>query len=66
MTMADPIEWAKVAENIVKTRAWLYNLSQKENMDYQIDTKIVQIRYLLLIALEEIDKLAQLDGEGWL
>lgn len=64
--MPDAKEWVKVAENIVKTRIWLYQLQQLETIDPIYADKIANIRYLLTICLEEIDKLGAIDGKGWL
>ena len=64
--MPDAKEWEKVAENIVKTRKWLYDLSQNPYLDPQNHRKIGNIIYLLMIVLEEVDKLARYDNEGWL
>jgi len=64
--MPDAKEWEKVAENIVKTRNWLYNLQQDDSMSHESFAKISNIRFLLMIALEEVDKLARYDNEGWL
>ena len=61
--MPDAKEWAKLAENIVKTRRWLFSLIDDTSLNSH---KIAQITYLLAIALEEIDKLAELDDKGWL
>lgn len=64
--MPDAKEWEKVAENLAKTRRWLYNLSESDRIDAQNQRKIGNVIYLLMIALEEVDKLARYDGEGWL
>lgn len=64
--MPDAKEWEKVAENLAKTRRWLYNLSESDRIDAQNQHKIGNVIYLLMIALEEVDKLARYDGEGWL
>lgn len=64
--MPDPKEWEKVAENLAKTRRWLYELSDHPEIDPQNYRKIGNVIYLLMIALEEVDKLARYDGEGWL
>ena len=64
--MPDAKEWEKVAENIVKTRNWLFQLLDDETIRCDNETLIHQIRYLLVLALTEIDVLAQRDGEGWL
>ena len=64
--MPDPKEWTKIAENIVKTRNWLYQLLDDETIHPDIETTIHQIRYLLVLALTEIDILAERDGKGWL
>ena len=61
--MPDAKEWEKVAENIVKTRKWLYSIIDDATINSHV---IAQITYLLSLALEEIDKLAQLDDKGWL
>lgn len=61
--MPDAKEWEKVAENIVKTRKWLFSLIDDTSLNSH---KIAQITYLLAIALEEVDKLAEMDGKGWL
>jgi hypothetical protein len=64
--MPDAKEWEKVAENLAKTRRWLFNLSESDRIDGQNQRKIGNVIYLLMIALEEVDKLARYDGEGWL
>jgi hypothetical protein len=64
--MPDAKEWEKVAENLAKTRRWLYELSQLSTIDGHNQRKIGNVIYLLMIALEEVDKLARYDGEGWL
>ena len=64
--MPDAKEWVKIAENIVKTRIWLYQLQQIDTIDPIYAAKVANIRYLLTICLEEIDKLAVIDGKGWL
>jgi len=64
--MADPIEWQKVAENIVKTRNWLFEITHDGCQYNESVIKLQNIRYLLMIALEEIDKLATDDAKGWL
>lgn len=64
--MPDAKEWEKVAENLAKTRRWLFNLSESDRIDAQNQRKISNVIYLLMIALEEVDKLARYDGEGWL
>ena len=61
--MADPKEWHKIADNLVKTRNWLFELTP--HVQYN-KNKIENIRYLLMIALEEVDKLAAEDAKGWL
>ena len=66
LTMADAKEWAKVAENIVKIRNWLYKMLYDDTITKNNETKILQIRYLLMLALTEIEVLAQIDDEGWL
>lgn len=64
--MPDAQEWVKIAENIVKTRIWLYQLQQIDTIDPVYADKIGHVRYLLTICLEEIDKLGAIDGKGWL
>ena len=64
--MPDAKEWEKVMGNIAKTRRWLYNVSESDRIDGQNKHKIANVIYLLMIAIEEIDKLARYDGEGWL
>lgn len=64
--MPDAKEWEKVAENIVKTRNWMYELTHDDCQYNKSVNKIENIRFLLMIALEEIDKLAQEDSKGWL
>lgn len=64
--MPDAKEWDKLAENIVKTRKWLYDLSQNPYVNPQNYRKIGNVIYLLMITLEEVDKLARYDNEGWL
>ena len=62
----DAQEWAKVAENIVRTRNWLFEITHEDCQYNKSVNKIENIRFLLMIALEEIDKLAQDDAKGWL
>ena len=64
--MPDAKEWEKVAENIVKTRNWLYEMTHDDCQYNKSVNKIENIRFLLMIALEEIDKLAAEDAKGWL
>lgn len=64
--MPDATEWVKVAENIVKTRIWLYQVQQLDTIDPIYADTIGHIRYLLTVCLEEIDKLGAYDGKGWL
>lgn len=64
--MPDAKEWEKVTGNLAKTRRWLFNLSESDRIDAQNQRKIGNVIYLLMIALEEVDKLARYDGEGWL
>lgn len=62
----DAKEWSKIAENMVKTRWYLYQIMIDEEIDSNIKDKIMVIRYLLMIALEELDKVADYDAKGWL
>jgi hypothetical protein len=64
--MPDAKDWSKVAENLAKTRTWLYELTEHPEINPQNHRKIGNVIYLLMIALEEVDKLARYDGEGWL
>jgi len=64
--MKDAKEWAKVAENIVKTRYWLYQLLENDTIDTVIAEKIRNIRYMLMICIEEVTQLAEYDDKGWL
>lgn len=64
--MPDAKEWEKVATNIVKTRDWLFHLLDNETICFHHKEKISNIRFLLMIALENIDSLAVRDDEGWL
>lgn len=62
----DAKEWSKIAENMVKTRWYLYNIIVDDTIDSNIKDKIMVIRQLLLYALEELDKVADYDAKGWL
>lgn len=64
--MPDAKEWSKIAENMVKTRWFLYELIIDESIDSNVKDKIMVIRQLLLYALEELDKVADYDSKGWL
>ena len=65
-SIMDAKEWSKIAENMVKTRWYLYQLIIDEEIDSNIKDKIMVIRQLLLYALEELDKVAAWDAKGWL
>ena len=64
--MPDAKSWEKVAENIVKTRNWLYQIQQDDSISRESFQAISNIRFLLMVALEQVDKLARYDNEGWL
>lgn len=62
----EPKEWSKIAHNMVKTRWYLYQVMIDEKIDSNIKDKIMVIRYLLMVALEELDQVADYDAKGWL
>lgn len=51
---------------MVKTRWYLYQVMIDEKIDSNIKDKIMVIRYLLMVALEELDQVADYDAKGWL
>ena len=63
----DAKDWAKMADMIAQIRRRLFKIqSDHENVDTEVFLKTILTREYLALALENIDRLAKYDDNGWI
>ncbi len=63
--MPDAKEWEKAANNLIKTKNWLYKFYDQYEQDHEINEDIMIIRYFLTHSVMIMDRLAKWDDKGW-
>jgi len=63
--MPDAKEWEKAANNLIKTKNWLYKFHDQYEQDHEINEDIMIIRYFLTHSVMIMDRLAKWDDKGW-